>query len=169
MPSTPPRPPPTSHLFGFARPRKRIWRWKIHGLQFHPPRTTAAASGDCLLLPTAGGSLTQNPVKIRSLIQAVLEVTSAPARFWDHGARWFVASFYGLGQREKKSYSVFSDEIRWLFEKRPVPMPRQDKVSPSRPARDYRNSREDQRSRRHGDLRRLEVRGERLSRSVMER
>ena len=48
-------------------------------------------------------------------------------------------------------------------------MPRQDKVSPSRAARGYRNSREDQRSRRHGDMRRLEVRGERLSRSVMER
>ena len=41
-------PPPTSHLFGFARLRRRIWRRKIHGLQFHPPRTTAAASsGNC--------------------------------------------------------------------------------------------------------------------------
>ena len=48
-------------------------------------------------------------------------------------------------------------------------MPRQDKVSPSRAARGYRKSREDQRSRYHGDLRRLEVRGERLSRSIMER
>ena len=48
-------------------------------------------------------------------------------------------------------------------------MPRLDKVSPSRTARGYRNSRGDQRSRRHGDSRRLEVRGKRLSRSVMER
>ena len=54
-------------LLGFARPRRRIWRRKTHGLQFHPPHTTAAASsrrGTCLLLPTAGGSLTQNPGKI---------------------------------------------------------------------------------------------------------
>ena len=76
--------------------------------------------------------------------------------------------FDGLGQLET-SFSVFSDEIRWLVEKRPVLIPRQDKVSPSRAARGYRNSREDQRSRRHGDSRRLEVRGKRLSRSVMER
>ena len=140
----------------------------MHGLQFHPPRTTAAAaSGDCLLLPTAGGSLTQNPGKIRPSIQAVLEVTFAPARFWDCGERWFVAWFDGLGQLGQ-SCSIFS-MIRWLFGIRPVSMPRQDKVSPSRTARGYRNSRADQRSRRHGDLRRLEVRGERLSRSVMKR
>ena len=76
-----------------------MWSQKNHGLKFHPPRTTAAAaSGDCLLLPTAGGSLTQNPGKIGPLIQAVLEVISAPARFWDRGARWFVARIYGLGQ-----------------------------------------------------------------------
>ena len=41
---------------------------KIHGLQFHPPRTTAASSRreTCLLFPTAGGSwsLTQNPGEI---------------------------------------------------------------------------------------------------------
>ena len=73
--------------------------------------------------------------------------------------------FDGLGQQ---SYSIFS-VIRWLFGKRPVLIPRQDKVSPSRAARGYRNSWEEQRSRRHGDSRRLEVRGERLSRSVMER
>ena len=76
---------------------------KTHGLQFHPPRTTAAASGDCLLLPTAGGSLTQNPGKIGSLIQAVLEVTSAPARLWDRGARWFMVRFEGLGQLKRAS------------------------------------------------------------------
>ena len=87
--------------------------------------------------------------------------------FWDRSARWFVARFDGLGQLEQ-SCSVFS-VIRWLFGIRPVSMPCQNKVSPSRAARGCRNSREDQRSRRHGDLRRLEVRGERLSRSVMER
>ena len=102
--------------------------------------------------------------KIGRLIQVVLEVTSAPARFGDRGARWFVARFEGLEQ----SCSVFS-MIRWLFGIRPVSMPRHDKVSQSRRARGYRNSWEEQRSRRHGDSRRLEVRGERLSRSVMER
>ena len=112
--------------------------------------------------------MTKNPDKIGPLIQAVLEIASAPARFWDRGARWFVVRVYGLGQLET-SFSVFSDEIRWLFGIRPVIMRCQDKVSPSRAARGYRNSREDQRSRRHGDSRRLEVRGERLSRSVMER
>ena len=111
--------------------------------------------------------MTQNPGKKRPLIQAVQEVTFAPARFWDSGARWFVASFYALGQLEK-SCNIFSDEIRWLFEKKPVLMPCQDKVSPSRATRGYRNAREDQRSRRHGDSKRLEVRGERLSRSVTE-
>ena len=148
-----------------ARRDRVTRRRKLHGLQFHPPRTTAAAPGDCLLLlPTAGGSLTQNPGKIGPLIQAVLELTSAPASFWDRGVCWFLVRIYGLEQ----SYSVFS-VIRWLFEKRPFLMPRQDKASPSRATRGYRNSREHQRSRRHGDLRRLEVRGERLSRSAMKR
>ena len=81
----------------------------MHGLQFHPPQTTAAASsrrGTCLILPIAGGSLTQNPGKIGPLIQAVRKVTSAPTHFWDRGARWFVAKFYGLGQLVK-NYSVF--------------------------------------------------------------
>ena len=77
------------------------------------------------------------------LIQAVDEVTSAPARFWDRGARWFVARFYGLGQLVK-SCSVSSEEIRWFFEKRPVLMPCQEKVSPSRTTRGYMNSREEQ-------------------------
>ena len=77
-----------------------------------------------------------------------------------------MARFDGLEQLEQ-SCGVFS-VIRWLFRKRPVMMPRQDKVLPSRAARAYRNSRKDQRSRRHGDPRRLEVRGELLSRGVME-
>ena len=57
------------------------------------------------------GSLTQNPGKIGPLIQAVLEVTSAPARFWDRDARWFVVRFYGPGQLET-SCGVFSEDIR---------------------------------------------------------
>ena len=79
-----------------------------------------------------------------------------------------MARIYGLGQLET-SLSVFSDEIRWLFGIRPVIMLCQEKVSLSRAARGYTNWREERRSRRHGDSRRLEVRGERLSRSVMER
>ena len=103
-------------------------------IQFNLPRTTAAASSrreTCLLLPTAGGSLTQNPGKIGLLIQAVHEVTSAPAHFWDRGARWFVVRLYGLGQLVT-SCSVFSEEIRWLFEIRPVLMPCQENILPSR-------------------------------------
>ena len=50
--------------------------------------------------------MTQIPGKIEPLIQAVSKVTSAPAHFWDRGARWFVARFYGLRQLET-SCSVF--------------------------------------------------------------
>ena len=171
-PPKPRRPITTSDLFGFARPRRGIiWRRIVRRLQFHPPRTTPAASSrrrTSLLLLIAGGSLTQNPGKIGLLIQAVRKFTSAPAHFWDRGARWFVARFYGLGQLVK-SCRIFSEEIRWFFEKRPVLMPCQEKFLPSRAARGYINSREEQRSRHHGDSRWLEIRGERLSRSVMER
>ena len=73
-------------------------------------------------------SLTQNPGKIGPLIQAVWKVTSAPAHFWDRGARWFVARLYGLGQLVKNC-SVFLEEIRWPFETRPVLMPCQEKKS----------------------------------------
>ena len=125
---------------------------KNHGLQFHPPRTTAAASGDCLLLHTATGSLRLNQGKIGALIQAVRKVTSAPAHFWDRGARWFVVRLYGLGQLVT-SCGVFSEEIRWLFETRPALMLCQGKVLPSRAARGYMNWREEQRSRCHGDSR----------------
>ena len=47
----------------------------------------------------------------------------------------------------RQSFSVFS-VIRWLLKKRPVLIPRQDKVSPSRAARGYGNSRDERRSRR---------------------
>ena len=64
---------------------------------FHPPGMTAA-SGNCLLLPTAGGSLRQNAGEIGLLIQAVCKVTSAPDHLWDRGARWFVMRLYVLEQ-----------------------------------------------------------------------
>ena len=48
-----------------------------------------------------------NPGKIGPLIQAVHEVTSAPARFWDRGARWFVVRLYVLEQP--------GDELRRFF------------------------------------------------------
>ena len=61
-------PPPTTQLFGYARPKKRI----LKGLQFHPPGTTAVSGKiKCLLPPSAGGSLRQNPGKIGCSIQAV--------------------------------------------------------------------------------------------------
>ena len=89
------------------------------GLQFHPPRMTAVSSrrGTCLLLPT--GSLRQNPGKIGLMIQAVHDVTSAPARFWDRGARWFVVRLYVLEQPGDE-LQRFSEEIRCLFEVRPA-------------------------------------------------
>ena len=96
--------------------------------------------------------MTQNSGKIGPLIQAVRKVTSAPAHFWDRGARWFVARLYGLGQLVT-SCSVFSDEIRWLFVTRPVLMSCQKKVLPSRAARGYMNWKEERGSRRHGDSR----------------
>ena len=63
--------------------------------------------------------------QIPLLIQAVRKVTSAPAHFWDRGARWFVVRLYVLEQLEKtarlqesrtskvlcRAYSVFSEEI----------------------------------------------------------
>ena len=90
--------------------------------------------------------MTQNPGKTGPLIQAVLAVTSTPARFWDRGARWFVERFDGLEQLET-SCSIFSVEIRWFFVTRPVLMPRQEKVLPSRAARGYMNWRQERRSR----------------------
>ena len=85
----------TSHLFGPTRPRRRIRRKQIYGLQLHPPGMTTAVSGEinCLLPPPVGGSWRQNPGKIgRSMIQAVPKVVSAPARLWERGARCFVVS-----------------------------------------------------------------------------
>ena len=49
-------------------------------------------------LLAAGGSLRLNPGKIGPLIQAIHEVTSAPARFGDRDARWFVVRLYVLEQ-----------------------------------------------------------------------
>ena len=53
---------------------------------------------------------------------------------------------YGLGQLVT-SCSVFSEEIRWLFETRPALMPCQQKVLPSRVARGYMSWREERSSR----------------------
>ena len=50
--------------------------------------------------------------QIGPLIQAVRKVTSAPARFWDHGARWFEALRAGAAGEE---HQLFSEEIRWFF------------------------------------------------------
>ena len=50
-------------------------------------------------------------------IQAVRKVTSAPAHFWDRGARWFVVRLYRVGQLVT-SFSDLSEEIRWLSETR---------------------------------------------------
>ena len=57
---------------------------------FYPPRTTTVSGGTYLLYPPAEGSLKQNRGKTGCLIQAVLEVVSAPARFWERRARRFV-------------------------------------------------------------------------------
>ena len=51
------------------------------------------------LLPPAGGSSRQNQEKIGCSIQAVLKAVSAPARFWDRGARCFMGRFM-LGLEE---------------------------------------------------------------------
>ena len=60
----------------------------------YTPRTTAATSGDCLLLHTDTGSLKLNQGKIGLSNQTIQEVTSTPAHFWDRGARWFVVRGY---------------------------------------------------------------------------
>ena len=69
-----------------------IRKRQINGLQLHPPGLKTAVPGEinCLLPPPTGGSLRQNRGKIGRLIQAVLKVVSAPARFWESGARCFV-------------------------------------------------------------------------------
>ena len=47
-------------------------------------------------LPTAPYCWRVNPDNIGFLIQAIRKVTSAPAHFWDCGARWFVVRLYML-------------------------------------------------------------------------
>ena len=71
----------------------------------------------CLLLPTSGGSLRQNPGKIGLLIQAVSKVTSVPAHIWDRGARWFVVRLCVL-EKLGDELQRFSEWIRCLFEAR---------------------------------------------------
>ena len=103
-------------LLRFYATEETIQRREYYGLQFHPPLTTAA-SGNCLLPPTAGESLRQNPGKIGRLIKAVCKVILAPARFWDRGARWFMVRLCMLDQLVT-SCSIFPEEIRWLHEAR---------------------------------------------------
>ena len=68
------RSPSTSHLFGSARPRRRIQRRQMYGLQFHPPGTTTVSGEiNCLLPPPAGGLWRQNRYKIGRSIQAVYQ------------------------------------------------------------------------------------------------
>ena len=91
------RSPSTSHLFGSTRLRRRIQRRQIYGLQFHPPGTIAVSGEiNCLLPPPAGESLRQNSNKIGRSIEAVLKVVSAPARYWDRGARCLMVRLYVL-------------------------------------------------------------------------
>ena len=82
----------------------------IYGLQFHPPGTIAA-SGTCLLLPPAGGLWRQNRCKIGHSIQAVLKVVSAPARFWDRGARCFVVRLCVLEQLDDAAAFFGGDSL----------------------------------------------------------
>ena len=44
-------------------------------------------------------------------------VTSAPARFWDRGARWFVARIYGLGQAAGAELQRFLGDSLALWKK----------------------------------------------------
>ena len=96
-----------------------------------------------------------NPGKIGLLIQAVRKVISAPARFWDRGAGWFVVRLCVLEQLVTRC-SVFSEEFRWLSKTRPALMPCLKKVLPSRAARGYMSWRDEQRSGRRGGPRLLE-------------
>ena len=67
-----------------------------------------------------------------------------------------------------QNYAVRIAAICWLLEARPAKNTLcREKVVPSRAASGYMNWREEQRSRRRGDCD-MEVRGERLSRSVIE-
>ena len=153
-----------SHFFSSTRPRRKTRRRKRYGLQFHPLGTTAA-SENCLLPPQAGGPLRQNPGKIGLLIQAVRKVISAPARFWNRGARCFVERLYVLEQLGDELQRFFGgDSLALLKQGRFWKCRARTKVASSRAARG--NKREERKSRHRWRLE--DVRGERLSRSVME-
>ena len=79
-------------------------------LQLHPPGTTAASGKMTCLLPP-GGSLRQNQGKTGCSIQAVLKIVSAPARFWECGARYFVGRFT-LGLDEAAAF-VLAGMMTW--------------------------------------------------------
>ena len=82
--------PITSHVFGSARPRRRILR----GHQLNTPRTTAGFGRTIsFLLPSARGSLKRNRSKLCCSILAVLQVINAPACFWERGTCCFMGRF----------------------------------------------------------------------------
>ena len=105
---------PWLHLFGSTRPRRRIQRRQIYGLQLHPPGTTTAVSGEInYLLPRlAGRSLRQNPGKIGRSIQVVLKVVSTPVRFWARGACCFVVRLCVLEWRDEAAAFYGGSMIR---------------------------------------------------------
>ena len=70
----------------FCQPRRRILR----GRQLNTPCATAVSGGTSFLPPPGEGLCKSNQGKIWCSILAVLQVVSAPARFWEHGARCFV-------------------------------------------------------------------------------
>ena len=57
-----------------------------------------------MLLPPAGGLLKRNRGKIGCLILVFLQVVSAPARFWEHGARCFVGRLCVRGLEEAATF-----------------------------------------------------------------
>ena len=110
--------------------QRRSRRSKIYGLRLYTPRTTAASSRrvTCLLLPTAGGSLRQNPGKVRLLIQAVRKVTSAPAHFLGSWRAFVCGEVIRTGAAGDELQRFIGGDS-WLSETRPALMPRKKKSS----------------------------------------
>ena len=87
---------------------------RFYGLHFHPPGTTAA-SGNCLLPNPAGRLLKQNLEKLKRWVQAVLKVVSAPARFWERGARCFVVRLCLLERLDEAAAFFGGEWYRRVF------------------------------------------------------
>ena len=101
------RPPSTSHFFSSTRPKIRI----VRRHRLHTSRTPAA-SGTCLLPLPAEGSSRQSQENIGRSIQVVFKVVSAPARFWDRGARRFVVRLRVLEQLDETAAGFGGSMIR---------------------------------------------------------